>query len=169
MTDKDEIPFELKNDIKIAYDLFKNESNKITKLKLRTLLFSFIMFKSSAGEINKYIEDTISPSQELFDLDELYLLIKLKLKEAKEKEADELIYAINGNETSEIVKESDFLKILQKHKIDMNEKDVKEMFQYMNDDINEEINNNTNKKESTITTEKLKNFYFNFNYRIKFF
>ena len=164
MTDKDEIPFELKNDIKIAYDLFKNESNKITKLKLRTLLFSFIMFKSSAGEINKYIEDTISPSQELFDLDELYLLIKLKLKEAKEKEADELIYAINGNETSEIVKESDFLKILQKHKIDMNEKDVKEMFQYMNDDINEEINNNnTNKKESTITTEKLKNFYFNFN------
>ena len=163
MTDKDEIPFELKNDIKIAYDLFKNESNKITKLKLRTLLFSFIMFKSSAGEINKYIEDTISPSQELFDLDELYLLIKLKLKEAKEKEADELIYAINGNETTEIVKESDFLKILQKHKIDMNEKDVKEMFQYMNDDINEEINNNTNKKESTITTEKLKNFYFNFN------
>ena len=163
MTDKDEIPFELKNDIKIAYDLFKNESNKITKLKLRTLLFSFIMFKSSAGEINKYIEDTISPSQELFDLDELYLLIKLKLKEAKEKEADELIYAINGNETSEIVKESDFLKILQKHKIDMNEKDVKEMFQYMNDDINEEINNNTNKKESTITTEKLKNFYYNFN------
>ena len=163
MADKDEIPFELKNDIKIAYDLFKNESNKITKLKLRTLLFSFIMFKSSAGEINKYIEDTISPSQELFDLDELYLLIKLKLKEAKEKEADELIYAINGNETSEIVKESDFLKILQKHKIDMNEKDVKEMFQYMNDDINEEINNNTNKKESTITTEKLKNFYFNFN------
>ena len=163
MTDKDEIPFELKNDIKIAYDLFKNESNKITKLKLRTLLFSFIMFKSSAGEINKYIEDTISPSQELFDLDELYLLIKLKLKEAKEKEADELIYAINGNETSEIVKESDFLKILQKHKIDMNEKDVKEMFQYMNDDINEEINNNTNKKESTITIEKLKNFYFNFN------
>ena len=163
MTDKEEIPFELKNDIKIAYDLFKNESNKITKLKLRTLLFSFIMFKSSAGEINKYIEDTISPSQELFDLDELYLLIKLKLKEAKEKEADELIYAINGNETSEIVKESDFLKILQKHKIDMNEKDVKEMFQYMNDDINEEINNNTNKKESTITTEKLKNFYFNFN------
>ena len=163
MTDKDEIPFELKNDIKIAYDIFKNESNKITKLKLRTLLFSFIMFKSSAGEINKYIEDTISPSQELFDLDELYLLIKLKLKEAKEKEADELIYAINGNETSEIVKESDFLKTLQKHKIDMNEKDVKEMFQYMNDDINEEINNNTNKKESTITTEKLKNFYFNFN------
>ena len=44
----------------------------------------------------------------------------------------------------------------------MNEKDVKEMFQYMNYDKDEEINN-TNKKELSITTEKLKNFYFNFN------
>ena len=52
MGDKDEIPFDLKNDIKIAYNLFKNENNKITKLKLRTLLFSFIMFESSAGDIN---------------------------------------------------------------------------------------------------------------------
>lgn len=52
MGDKDEIPFDLKKDIKIAYDLFKNENNKITKLKLRTLLFSFIMFESSAGDIN---------------------------------------------------------------------------------------------------------------------
>ena len=160
MTDKDEIPFELKNDIKIAFDLFKNENNKITKLKLRTLLFSFIMFKSSASEINRYIEDTLSPKQELFDLDDLNLLIKLKLKEAKLKEANELIYAINGNESSEIIKESDFLKTLQKHKIDMNEKDVKEMFQYIN---GEEEFNKSSKKESTVSTEKLRNFYFNFN------
>ena len=160
MTDKDEIPFELKNDIKIAFDLFKNENNKITKLKLRTLLFSFIMFKSSASEINRYIEDTLSPKQELFDLDDLNLLIRLKLKEAKLKEANELIYAINGNESSEIIKESDFLKTLQKHKIDMNEKDVKEMFQYIN---GEEEFNKSPKKESTVSTEKLRNFYFNFN------
>ncbi len=160
MADKDEIPFELKNDIKIAFDLFKNENNKITKLKLRTLLFSFIMFKSSASEINRYIEDTLSPKQELFDLDDLNLLIRLKLKEAKLKEANELIYAINGNESSEIIKESDFLKTLQKHKIDMNEKDVKEMFQYIN---GEEEFNKSSKKESTVSTEKLRNFYFNFN------
>ena len=160
MTDKDEIPFELKNDIKIAFDLFKNENNKITKLKLRTLLFSFIMFKSSASEINRYIEDTLSPKQELFDLDDLNLLIRLKLKEAKLKEANELIYAINGNENSEIIKESDFLKTLQKHKIDMNEKDVKEMLQYIN---GEEEFNKSSKKESTVSTEKLRNFYFNFN------
>ena len=160
MTDKDEIPFELKNDIKIAFDLFKNENNKITKLKLRTLLFSFIMFKSSASEINKYIEDTLSPKQELFDLDDLNLLIKLKLKEAKFKEANELIYAISGNENSDIVKESDFLRVLQKHKIDMNEKEVKEMFQYIN---GEEEFNKSSKKESIVSSENLRNFYFNFN------
>ena len=160
MTDKDEIPFELKNDIKIAFDLFKNENNKITKLKLRTLLFSFIMFKSSASEINKYIEDTLSPKQELFDLEDLNLLIKLKLKEAKFKEANELIYAISGNENSDIVKESDFLRVLQKHKIDMNEKEVKEMFQYIN---GEEEFNKSSKKESTVSSENLRNFYFNFN------
>ena len=160
MTDKDEIPFELKNDIKISFDLFKNENNKINKLKLRTILFSFIMFKSSAGEINRYIEETISPTQEFFNLDELELLIKLKLKEAKLKEANELLYAINGNDTSEVVKESDFLKTLQRLKIDMNEEDVKEMFQYINGD--DKVNNSI-KKEGTISTEKLKNFYFNFN------
>ena len=160
MSDKYEIPFELKNDIKVAFDLFKDENNKITKLKLRTLLFSFIMFKSSASEINRYIEETISPSQELFDLDDLNLLIKLKLKDAKLKEVNELLYSLNGNETSEIVKESDFIKALKKHKIDMDEKDVKEMFQYIN---GEEDFNNTEKNESSVSTEKLRNFYFNFN------
>ena len=161
MGDKEEIPFELKNDIKIAFDLFKNENNKITKLKLRTLLFSFIMFKSSAGEINRYIEEKISPTQEFFNLEELNFLIESKLKEAKMKEANELIYAINGNESSEIIKESDFMKALQKHKIDMDEKDVKEMFQYINGDEN--LNSSSNKKERIVSTEKLKNFYFNFN------
>ena len=159
MNEKDEIPFELKNDIKIAFDLFKSESNKITKLKLRTLLFCFIMFKSSAAEINRYIEETISPTQEFFNFDEFSLLIKLKLKEAKLKEANELLYAINGNETSEMVKESDFLKLLQKHKIDMNENEVKEMFQFINED---EDNKNLGKKEGTISTENFRNFYYDF-------
>ena len=162
MTDKDEIPFELKSDIKIAFDLFKNETNKINKLKLRTLLFSFIMFKCTAGEINRYIEETISPTQEFFTLEELYLLIRLKLTEAKLNEANELIYSINGNDTSEVVKQSDFLKALQRHKIDMNETEVNEMFQYINGNIDEE-NNSSNKKQNTVSTENLKNFYFNFN------
>ena len=135
MGDKDEIPFELKNDIKIAFDLFKNENNKITKLKLRTLLFSFIMFKSSAGEINRYIEEKISPTQEFFNLEELNFLIESKLKEAKMKEANELIYAINGNESSEIIKELNKKKYILSSitKIKMNSQKAKilsELFKY---------------------------------------
>ena len=155
MGDKDEIPFDLKNDIKIAYDLFKNESNKITKLKLRTLLFSFIMFESSAGDINKYIEDKISPTQQLFDLDDVYDLVKEKLKEAKTKEANELLNFIVGNDSASIVKESDLIKAFEKHKIDTNDSEIREMLMY----INQKENINMDKKESSVSVENFKNFY----------
>ena len=155
MGDKDEIPFDLKNDIKIAYDLFKNESNKITKLKLRTLLFSFIMFESSAGDINKYIEDKISPTQQLFDLDDVYDLVKEKLKEAKTKEANELLNFIVGNDSASIVKESDLIKAFEKHKIDTNDSEIREMLMYINQ--NEKMN--MDKKESSASVENFKNFY----------
>ena len=59
-----------------------------------------------------------------------------------------------------MVKESDFLKLLQKHKIDMNENDVKEMFQFINGD--EGDNKNSGKKEGTISSENFRNFYFDF-------
>ena len=155
MGEKDEISFDLKNDIKIAFDLFKNENNKISKLKLRTLLFSFIMFESSAGDINKYIEDKTSPTQQFFDLDEVYDLVKEKLKEAKAKEANELINFVN-EKNADIIKESDLAKAFQKHKIDINDKEIKEMFFYMNQ--NDE-NMNNEKKELSISNEKFKNFY----------
>ena len=155
MGEKDEISFDLKNDIKIAFDLFKNENNKISKLKLRTLLFSFIMFESSAGDINKYIEDKTSPTQQFFDLDEVYDLVKEKLKEAKAKEANELINFVN-EKNADMIKESDLAKAFQKHKIDINDKEIKEMFFYMNQ--NDE-NMNNEKKELSISNEKFKNFY----------
>ena len=158
MGDKDELPFDLKNDIKISFDLFKNENNKITKLKLRTLLFSFIMFKSSASDINKYIEEKISPTQQLFELDDVYDLIKLKLREAKMKEANELLNFVNGNNSSDIIKESDLSKAFQKYKIDISDKEVKEMFMYMNEDYENDINN-SDKKDFSVSTEKFKNFY----------
>ena len=167
MGDKDEIPFDLKNDIKIGFELFKNDNNKINKLKLRTLLFSFIMFESSAGDINKYIEDKLSPDQELFDLDDVYFLVKDKLKEAKSKEANELLNFINGNDNAEVVKESDLKKAFEKHKIEISPKEIKEMFFYMNpNNENANINNSDKKekdkdkeKELTVSTEIFKNFY----------
>ena len=158
MGDKDEIPFDLKNDIKIAFEIFKNENNKINKLKLRTLLFSFIMFESSAGDINKYIEDKISPTQQTFDLDDVYDLVNDKLKEAKIKEANELLNSINGSDNAENVKESDLNKAFKKHKIDISDEEIKEMFYYMNQN-NENIN--LDKKDLTVSTDKFKNFYIN--------
>ena len=158
MGDKDEIPFDLKNDIKIAFEIFKNENNKINKLKLRTLLFSFIMFESSAGDINKYIEDKISPTQQTFDLDDVYDLVNDKLKEAKIKEANELYNSINGSDNAENVKESDLNKAFKKHKIDISDEEIKEMFYYMNQN-NENIN--LDKKDLTVSTDKFKNFYIN--------
>ena len=56
MSEHKEIPADIKDDIKLAFDLYKNENNKINKLKLRTMLFSFIMYKSSPSEINEYID-----------------------------------------------------------------------------------------------------------------
>ena len=159
MVDKNEIPFDLKNDIKIAFELFKDENNKINKLKLRTLLFSFIMFESSAADINKYIEDKTTPTQQSFDLDDVYDLVKDKLKEAKTKEANELLTFINGNDSAEKVKESDLIKAFQKHKIDINNEEIKEMFYYMNDN-NENINKD--KKDLTVPTNKFKDFYINY-------
>ena len=155
MGDKDEIPFDLKNDIKIAYDLFKNENNKITKLKLRTLLFSFIMFESSAGDINKYIEEKISPTQQLFDLDDVYDLVKEKLKEAKTKEANELLNFVADKDSPDIIKESDLIKAFQKHKIDTNNSEIKEMLMY----INQKESMNMDRKELSVSSENFKNFY----------
>ena len=155
MGDKDEIPFDLKNDIKIAYDLFKNENNKITKLKLRTLLFSFIMFESSAGDINKYIEEKISPTQQLFDLDDVYDLVKEKLKEAKTKEANELLNFVADKDLPDIIKESDLIKAFQKHKIDTNNSEIKEMLMY----INQQESMNMDRKELSVSSENFKNFY----------
>ena len=48
-----EMSIDIKNDILLAFNLYKNENDKINKLKLRTLLFSFVMYKNSAEEIKQ--------------------------------------------------------------------------------------------------------------------
>ena len=56
MSDNIELPIDVKNDLLLAFNLYKNENNKINKLKLRTILFSFVMYKYSSSEINEFIE-----------------------------------------------------------------------------------------------------------------
>ena len=60
MSETKEIPDDIKKDIKLTLDLYKNENNKINKLKLRTLLFSFVMYKLSPSDINAYIDSKTS-------------------------------------------------------------------------------------------------------------
>ena len=74
------------------------------------------------------------------------------------KEANELLNFVNGNNSSDIIKESDLSKAFQKYKIDISDKEVKEMFMYMNDDYENDINN-SDKKDLTVSTEKFKYFY----------
>ena len=69
---------EYKNDLLIAFNLYKNDKNIISKTKLRTILFSFLMYKSSAKEINEYINDNFK-KQEEFTFDDLYKLINQKM------------------------------------------------------------------------------------------
>jgi hypothetical protein len=74
----EEMTDELKNDLEIAFNVFKNEHHKISKLKLRTLLFSFAMYKSSARDINEYIAENTDKKDE-FTFEDLYKLVYQKL------------------------------------------------------------------------------------------
>ena len=73
MSDDTEIPLDIKNDIRLAFNLYKNENNKINKLKLRTLLSSFIRYKYSASDINQFIESRTLKEKELYSFDDFFL------------------------------------------------------------------------------------------------
>jgi hypothetical protein len=75
----EEMTDDLKNDLEIAFNIFKNENNKISKLKLRTLVFSFCMYKSSAKDINDYITGDIDGKKDEFSFEDLYKLVYQKL------------------------------------------------------------------------------------------
>ena len=102
MSEENEIPLDIKNDIQLAFNLYKNEKNKINKLKLRTILFSFVMYKYSASEINEFIESRTLKEKEFYSFDDVCDLVKEKLLESKERESDELFnYIVNKNRLSE--------------------------------------------------------------------
>ena len=180
--EENEIPSDLKNDIQLAFDLFKNEKDKISKLKLRTLLFSFVMYKNSANEINNYIEQQINPEKSEFSFDEVCELVNLKLKNSKLKESDEIFsYITSYKNDNDNIKCNDLLQAYKNYEIDVNEDDIKEMMQYMNeenyqknknlnDNNNEEIEENENENEnkdlskeipSKISKSQFRKFYIN--------
>ena len=157
-----EMSIDIKNDILLAFNLYKNENNKINKLKLRTLLFSFVMYKNSAEEINKYIENQTKPEQEEFDFDEVCEMVNLKLKASKEKEADEVFNYICQKNDNHFLRENDFVRAFKNNEIDISLKEIKEMMKFIanhknqnDEDEKDEENFECNEEEEEKEIEKV--------------
>ena len=132
MSENKEIPSDIKNDIKLAFDLYKNENNKINKLKLRTLLFSFIMYKSSPSDINAYIDSKESNGKELYSFEDVCDLINGRLEEAKENDADELYdYIVNNKNDSSKITKKQISNAFSSCNIDVGDKEIDRMIDYI--------------------------------------
>ena len=181
MSEDTEIPLDIKNDIELAFNLYKNENNKINKLKLRTLLFSFIMYKYSASDINEYIESRTLKEKELYTFDDVCDLVKEKLLDSKARDSDELFnYIVNNkNENSKMTK-NQLAEAFKSNQIEVDEKELDKMIEYMkrgqndenrkeqeeenveNEEMEKEEGGEDEKKKSNskdVTREQFKNFY----------
>ena len=179
-----EMPLDIKTDIKMAFDFMKSENNTINKLKLRTLLFSFVMYKYSAKDINDYINDQLNKmgipeDQENFTFDEVCELINEKLDDARERESDELFDYISSKKFQrEKITKKELENIFNNYKLGVEAEDLDKMINYMvnNDESeqnasaeeneeeeeDEEIKidiNKKNKKINSVTREQFKKFY----------
>ena len=178
-----EMPLDIKTDIKMAFDFMKSENNTINKLKLRTLIFSFVMYKYSAKDINDYIDSQLRDmgmpeDKENFTFDEVCTLINERLESAREREADELFDYIAGkrNNAEKItIRELD--NIFSNYKLGVEMEDLNKMMNYMNNNIEAELNEDEEenkedeeeikfneimkkkKKNNTVTREQFKKFY----------
>ena len=176
MTEEVEMPLDIKTDVQLAFNLMKSENNTINKLKLRTLLFSFIMYKYSANEINEYIESKTTPNQEIFTFDEVCFLINDKLKEARERESDELFNYIAKNKAeSSKIGRNDLSKIFKNYELGIEDEELDKMMDYMlkknesehgeiyaeenEDEFEEKKKDDKNKNAKFVTRSQFKKFY----------
>ena len=149
MSEETEIPLDIKNDIKLAFNLYKNENNKINKLKLRTLLFSFIMYKYRASDIDQFIESRTLKEKELYSFDDVCDLIKEKLIESKERDSDELFnYIVNNKNENSKMSKAQLQEAFKSNDIDVDEKEIDKMMEYMK--------KNNSKKAKKMKTQKMK-------------
>ena len=160
MSEHKEIPADIKNDIKLAFDLYKNENNKINKLKLRTLLFSFIMYKSSPSDINDYIESKESNGKELYSFEDVCDLINDRLEEAKESDADELYdYIVNNKNDSSKISKKQISNAFSSCNIDVDEKEIDRMIDYIKHRKKGENEENKGKESNYVDRGEFKEFY----------
>ena len=160
MSEHKEIPADIKNDIKLAFDLYKNENNKINKLKLRTLLFSFIMYKSSPSDINDYIDSKESNGKELYSFEDVCDLINDRLEEAKESDADELYdYIVNNKNDSSKISKKQISNAFSSCNIDVDEKEIDRMIDYIKHRKKGENEENKGKESNYVDRGEFKEFY----------
>ena len=172
MSDNIELPIDVKNDLLLAFNLYKNENNKINKLKLRTILFSFVMYKYSSSEINEFIEAKTLEDKEYYTFDDVCDLVKEKLTESKSRESDELFDYIvsNKNKNSEINKmtKKQLMNAFEENEIHIEPNEIEEMLEYMKKDEvtkeeeneeDEEKNKNKNKKKNEVDRTEFKKFF----------
>ena len=157
MSEETEIPLDIKNDIKLAFNLYKNENNKINKLKLRTLLFSFIMYKYSASDINQFIESRTLKEKELYSFDDVCDLIKEKLIESKERDSDELFnYIVNNKNENSKMSKAQLQEAFKSNDIDVDEKEIDKMMEYMKKKQFEESEENENPEDEEKKKRRIK-------------
>ena len=159
MSENIELPIDVKNDLQLAFNLYKNENNKINKLKLRTILFSFVMYKYSSSEINEFIETKTLKDKEFYTFDDVCDLVKEKLTESKSRESDELFDYIvsnknNKNEINRMTKKQ-LMNAFEENEIHIEPNEIEEMLEYMNKD------EATEEEENEEDEEKHKNNKFN--------
>ena len=116
--------------------------------------------------------------KDLFNFDEVCDLVNYKLKQAKNKESDELFNYISGNkQDTDMISAKDLERAFKNYEIDVSETEIKEMIEYMKevkaetaDEEQEDEKNNTpeeakvDKKKTgpvsnKITREEFKKFY----------
>ena len=158
----DEMPLDVKTDLKIAFDFMKSENNAINKLKLRTLIFSFIMYKYSAKDINEYIDAQMSDlgmpaDQENFTFDETCALIKGRLEDARERESDELFSYISNKKTyTDKITKKELENIFNNYKLGVEAEDLEKMMNYMVNTDETEPNNDISIEENEEDEEEIK-------------
>ena len=170
MSENIELPIDVKNDLQLAFNLYKNENNKINKLKLRTILFSFVMYKYSSSEINEFIETKTLKDKEFYTFDDVCDLVKEKLTESKSRESDELFDYIvsnknNKNEINRMTKKQ-LMNAFEENEIHIEPNEIEEMLEYMNKDeaTEEEVNeedeeNHKNNKFNDVGRAEFKKFF----------
>ena len=167
MAEDNEIPLDIKNDIELAFNLYKNENNKINKLKLRTILFSFVMYKYSASDINEFIESRTLKDKELYTFDDVCDLVKEKMMDSKERESDELFnYIVNNKKDKDEINKMNkkqLEKAFNENDISIEEDELDKMIEYMqkkeNDEEEEDVNQNKDKKPDEVERNDFKKFF----------